>query len=357
MPKKSAKKSIKQRQEQTQNISIKIGELPKKKPRRRPRKGPSAPGREAPLRQLPPVVYQTLPQLVSYNAPQTTITAPPKPATSIVAPVKAKTTILEDVGMVGTEGPVEILDVPTKRETLKELITPVDIPRRQVDPVQSGPFDIPRRQVNPVEEGPFDIPRMQVDPVEQPTISGLFKEQKATTIVEPPMQQFPITQMEGPMKKTREPQMESGVESLTSMIAEVIRETSPVKKAKKPRRSKAEIEEARLEKERAKSVSIAQPVSMFEVYPSEKYVAGTPRSQTVKGRKKAEGTIIPSQADVNRFFAPKMQPFVSEKADFFETLSSGRKTPPTRNTSPKPGLITREGPIIRKPRSKATEVL
>ena len=186
MPKKSAKKSIKQRQEQTQNISIKIGELPKKKPRRRPRKGPSAPGREAPMRQLPPVVYQTLPQLTYYSKPNESgaIIAEPPKATSIVGPVKAKTTILEDVGQVGTEGRVEILDIPTKRETLAELITPVDIPRMQVDPVESGPFDIPRMQVDPVESGPFDIPRTQVDPVE--SFFGLFAEEKPSTIVDKP---------------------------------------------------------------------------------------------------------------------------------------------------------------------------
>jgi hypothetical protein len=143
MPKKSrARKSIKQtqKQEQRQNISIKIGELPVKKRRRRPRKVAKPPGSEAPMRQLPPVVYQTLPQLVGYNPPEPTIAAPPKPATSIVAPVKVKTTILEDVGQVGTEGPVEILELPTKRETLRELITPVDIPRMQVDPVEEGPM-------------------------------------------------------------------------------------------------------------------------------------------------------------------------------------------------------------------------
>jgi len=247
MPKKSrARKSLKQtqkqepqKQEQRQNINIKIGELPTKKPRRRPRKGPSAPGREAPMRQLPPVVYQTLPQLTYYGKVDEfgTFRGEPK-KTSIVEPTKPKSTILEDIGMVGTEGPVEIIDVPTKRETLSELITPVkppminvekphielmnklesrkkqfkglievinDIPRRQVDPVEEGPYDIPRMQVAPPLEGLFDIPRVQVDPVEQPSIPPSFREQKATTITQPPMQQFPITQTELPMQSSGPP--------------------------------------------------------------------------------------------------------------------------------------------------------
>lgn len=191
MPKKSRRKSIKQtqKQEQRQNISIKIGELPtKKRRRRRPRKGPSAPGGEAPMRQLPPVVYQTLPQLTYYNMPSQlsggSITAPAKPATSIVEPVKAKTSILEDVGMIGTEGPVEILQLPSKRETLKELITPVDIPRMVIDPVETGPMDIPRMVIDPLETGPMDIPRMIIDPVEQPS-TIVSKPAKQTTITEP----------------------------------------------------------------------------------------------------------------------------------------------------------------------------
>jgi len=368
-----------EKQEQRQNISIRIGELPTKKPRRRrPRKGPTAPGREAPIRQLPPIVYQTLPQLTYYGKPNEMgmLTAEPERATSIVEPKKTRTSILEDIGQVGTEGRVEILDVPTKRETLAELITPVDIPRMKVDPVASGSFDIPRMVIDPVEQGPYDIPLTLLDPVEEPTVTALFREQKPTTILEPPMQQSPITQREG--EKPKEPGMKSGVESLTSMITEVIRETAPVKKPRKPKRTKAEMEEARMEKELAKmekqraksvpSITQALPVStMVEVYGSEKFIAEKPRSQTVKGRKKPEGTIIPTQTDVNTFFTPRMQPFVSEKADFFETLSSTPKQTPVRPTSPKPKPKKLElselpfgnpiNPIIRKPRSKTTEAL
>lgn len=215
MPKKSrARKSIKQQQKQQQNISIKIGELPTKKRRRRPRKGPSAPGREAPMRQLPPVVYQTLPQLTYYGRPNESgvITAEPPKPTSIVEPVKSKTSILEDIGMIGTEGPVEIIDVPTKRETLKELITPIEGPRTQVNPVENEPFlskNIKPKKPTLDDESEkmqsFDIPRLQVNPVETPSISALFREQKATTITQPPMQQFPITQTELPMQSSGPP--------------------------------------------------------------------------------------------------------------------------------------------------------
>jgi hypothetical protein len=323
MPKKSrARRSIKQtqKQEQRQNINIKIGELPTKKPRRRrPRKGPTAPGREAPLRQLPPVVYQTLPQLTYYGKPNElgTITGEPAKSTSIVEPVKAKTTILEDVGMVGTEGPVEILERPTKKETLAELISPVE------SPFIDRPVKLPKKPkaTEDIAEPSFsfDIPRI---PMEEPSMSALFREQKQTTIVEPPMQQFPITEMEASfetksIKRTEEPRMVSGVESLV----------------------------------------FADPVKTGIVLES---VSRKPRSQSVKPRSQSVKPQKLTQADINKFLSPRMQPFVAEKAKIFESGSPqliSNVSPPIRSISPKPGLKTREGPTIRIPKPKSKQVL
>jgi hypothetical protein len=128
------KKDIKQKQKQKQstNIVIKINNAGRKKTTRKPRKVVA----ETPMRQLPPVVYQTLPQLTFYTTPSPTgsIVAPPAPPSSIVSPIPPKTSIMEmqDVG-VGTEGFVQILDLPSKRETLSGLITPVStapVPRK-----------------------------------------------------------------------------------------------------------------------------------------------------------------------------------------------------------------------------------
>jgi hypothetical protein len=309
MPKKSsAKKSIKQRQEQQQNITIKIGELKKKKPRRRPRKGPKAPGSEAPLRQLPPVVYQTLPQLVGYNPPQPTITAPPKPPTSIVAPVKAKTTILEDVG-VGTEGFVEILERPTKRETLAELITPVDIPRMQIDPVEEGSmFDIPRMQVDPVEQGSmFDIPRMQIDPVEEGPMFGLFAKETRSSITDEP--------------------------ELRTSIVETKAKSTSTKSGKSSRKQKQERPISPLSTE---SSMFGLPSEYFYIERQPAYASPKPqRSEPTLFRSNTPKRVF-TQKTLNKFFEPRK-----------------------RDTSPKPlpkgGIIepaySGETRIIRRPKA------
>jgi hypothetical protein len=136
--KQQTQKQSSNKQRQLQNISIRIGDVSKKKRRRAPRKRKDAEP-ITPTRSLPPVVYQTLPQVSYYGQPnkEGALIATPERVSSIVEPVKTKTTILEDIGMVGTEGPVEILEKPTKRETLKELITPIDIPTQIIDPVET----------------------------------------------------------------------------------------------------------------------------------------------------------------------------------------------------------------------------
>jgi hypothetical protein len=195
----------KQTQKQEQKISIRIGDLKPKRKRRRARRKPKPEEPIMPTRSLPPVVYQTLPQVSYYGQPnkEGALIATPERVSSIVQPLKAKTTILEDIGMVGTEGPVEILEKPTKRETLKELITPVDIPKMIVDPVEHGrPIEIPTQIIDPVEHGPpIDIPTQIIDPVETPAI---LREEKPTSIVETkPKRKYEKT---GKFSKKPEPQ-------------------------------------------------------------------------------------------------------------------------------------------------------
>jgi len=198
------------KQNQLQNISIRIGDVSKKKRRKAPRKRKVAEP-VAPFRQLPPVVYQTLPQVSYYGMPSKTgsIVAKPDTPSSIVEPVKTKTTILEDIGMVGTEGPVEILDVPTKRETFATLITPIDIPRTIIDPVKQGePFGVPPQVIDPVKSpslpsgSSFDIPLQVSDPVESPP--AILGSAKATSITEmKPKRKYAKT---GKYSKKPEPQ-------------------------------------------------------------------------------------------------------------------------------------------------------
>jgi len=114
-----------------QTVVVKVGETPKKKRRaRRKRSPPSSGGDAVPMRQLPPVVYQ-VPAMITGYTNQPSIMQPervPVPIT-MKEPVKTSVPILEDIGIVGTEGKgVEIIDVPSKKEQLSELIMPVDKP-------------------------------------------------------------------------------------------------------------------------------------------------------------------------------------------------------------------------------------
>lgn len=112
-----------------QTVVVKVGETPKKKRRARRKRVPQSSRDDAiPMRQLPPVVYQ-VPAMVTGYANQPPIMQPERVPVSITArePVRVTAPILEDIGIVGTEGKgVEIIDVPSKKEQLSELITPVE---------------------------------------------------------------------------------------------------------------------------------------------------------------------------------------------------------------------------------------
>ncbi len=122
--KQKQKQKQKQRQETNINIKINSGESKQKSD-----ESASSGG----FRQLPPVVYQTLPQLTYYARPdeqgRLAVAPDSRAGPSMIAAPKPATTILEDIGSVGTEGLVEIMDRPTKRETLSELITPITKPK------------------------------------------------------------------------------------------------------------------------------------------------------------------------------------------------------------------------------------
>jgi len=254
--KEQTQKQTSNQQRQLQNISIRIGDISKKKRRRAPRKRKDAEP-IVPTRQLPPVVYQTLPQVSYYGTPSKTgsIVAKPEMLSSIVEPVKTKTTILEDIGMVGTEGPVEILDKPTKRETLQTLITPIvrtpEIPRTIVDPVEHGkPFDIPLQVIKPTESptlpsgSSFDIPKTIIDPPQEPS-PAILRSEKATSITEikPNIQFAEISNI-------------PSTEILNIPSTEISDIPIPSKKQRQPRRPKAEIQRSiELGLERPRSVS------------------------------------------------------------------------------------------------------
>ena len=170
---KKQKQKQKQKQRQETNINIKIGDLSKKLSQ-------DSESYVTPSRPLPPVVYQTLPQLTFYTEPdkfgrviaKSNSTSKP----SIVSETKPVKTILEDIGSVGTEGLVEILDKPTKRETLSELIMPVSKKQPLIyEPKPRSPLNI---QMEKQPEQPIKKPQ------EQPS---LFTPEPQSKITEPSM--------------------------------------------------------------------------------------------------------------------------------------------------------------------------
>jgi hypothetical protein len=111
----------KQRQSVKQTVIVKVGETPKRKRtyRKRVSRGGQPKGEEQYIRPLPAsnVIYQStqyLPQILEQT-----------PTPKITEPEKKPKTLLEDVG-VGTEGFVKILELPSKRETIERLTTPVE---------------------------------------------------------------------------------------------------------------------------------------------------------------------------------------------------------------------------------------
>ena len=147
------KKVISQKQSVKQTVIVKLGEVKRKrakrsaKPPTAKRRPPSAAGEIAPIN-LPIVAYQT--GYGSFPLMQSTTPSPdPFPfKKSVEEIVKPSMPMFEDVG-VGTEGFVEILDLPTKAETLADLIEPV---RQQPDP-----FRAPSIASSPRIGDPFKI--------------------------------------------------------------------------------------------------------------------------------------------------------------------------------------------------------
>jgi len=149
---RKAKTASKQRQKQKQvqnvkqTVIVKLDGKGQRVKRRRRRRQPSGGGASTMYQSLPPnVIYQTGGE--SFNkpsAPAPAVEAAPAPlvAKPAAAPAVNMPVQFQDVG-VGTEGLVEILDRPTKREQLNELITPVLNTKKDV----SSDFNIPSAYV------------------------------------------------------------------------------------------------------------------------------------------------------------------------------------------------------------------
>jgi hypothetical protein len=160
MPRKpKAKKEPTQKQSQRQSVVVNIGEIKPK--RRRAKRVPRKPVVEIPTREFPKTIYQSVPVYIHEDQGRYSNLAPIDTTTILRRePVKSRMPILEDLGTIGTEGFTEILDVPTKRETLSELITPVSKPKKPMIDEEGEPIktlryspDIRTPQEMPTFEG------------------------------------------------------------------------------------------------------------------------------------------------------------------------------------------------------------
>ena len=128
----------KQKQKQSQNVNQKVivkigGDIRKKSRRRRTRKPKqsSSEGSSSMMQSLQPnVIYQSYkPEQTSTSSQNIPLSPAPTATNMVPETVKqpAARGAFEDVG-VGTEGFVSILEKPTKKEQIQELITPVSKP-------------------------------------------------------------------------------------------------------------------------------------------------------------------------------------------------------------------------------------
>jgi hypothetical protein len=180
-PKKRLSKSkVNIQKSNVQTVVVKVGEQPKKKRvRRRKQTSRGGEGVEMPFRQLPPVVYQIPSMSTGYTSPLFEPARIPQSIAVKESPKPASQPILEDIGIVGTEGRgVEIIDVPSKKEQLSELTTPVDLQNETPIMKQSfGKANVLQSvkekeflpQVSPVPESPMQLNVKEDIPVQEKT--------------------------------------------------------------------------------------------------------------------------------------------------------------------------------------------
>lgn len=142
------KTTTKQKQKQSQSVKV-IVNLPEKKQRRKRTRKPKQ--REAEV-----VDFKAFPPQIIYpSAPLTFYQSPQEAPKSILSPPVPPRSFLEDIGQVGTEGRVEILELPTKVETLQDLESPVPVRTPRV-PISLAEMEKRKKRPEPL---PFQEPQ------------------------------------------------------------------------------------------------------------------------------------------------------------------------------------------------------
>lgn len=122
MPSRKTKKEREQTQKQSQNVRVVVN-IPEKKRKRKRRQKPKQPAPQLDYKAFPQIIYGNQPLTIYGSTPQQTL---------MEKPIRPKM-MLEDIGQVGTEGRVEILDLPPKSEILGDLEEPVPLPKPFTD--------------------------------------------------------------------------------------------------------------------------------------------------------------------------------------------------------------------------------
>jgi hypothetical protein len=150
MATKNKERKLKQKQKQSQSVRVvvNLAEKRKRKRRSKPKKKPEEAAEIMNVKPLPPqIIYPSAPVVFS------NLEAKPAPpmslAQTVTEKVKTPVGLLEDIGNVGTEGNVEILDLPTRKETLEELQTPV--PATEPEPERPLMIRVPKKKLTLAE--------------------------------------------------------------------------------------------------------------------------------------------------------------------------------------------------------------
>lgn len=198
------KTTTKQKQKQSQSVKV-IVNLPEKKQRKKRSRKPKQ--REAEI-----VDFKAFPPQIIYpSAPLTFYQRPPEVPKSILSPPEPPRSFLEDIGQIGTEGRVEIIDLPTKVETLQDLESPVPVrtPRipislKELEERKKRPKPLPFREPQfpfSLEEFERTTKKNEDIPIRQPRVPASLAEITMKTQLPKSFAELPIEEPSKPLEE------------------------------------------------------------------------------------------------------------------------------------------------------------
>lgn len=232
------KTTTKQKQKQSQSVKV-IVNLPEKKQRKKRTRKPKQ--REAEI-----VDFKAFPPQIIYpSAPLTFYQRPQEAPKSILSPPEPPRSFLEDIGQVGTEGRVEIIDLPTKVETLQDLESPVPVrtPRvpislKELEERKKRPEPLPFREPKfPFSLAEFERTTKKNEdiPIRQPRVPASLAEITMKTKMPTSFADLPIEEPPKPLEEEL-----FGLEP-SEIMNEPFSQKSKSSLPRRPRRTKEEV--------------------------------------------------------------------------------------------------------------------